>query len=214
MLKILITAGPTREYLDPARFLSNPSTGKMGYALAAAARKISRAVTLVSGPTALTPPRGVKTVTVETAAQMAREVLCRARRADIILLAAAVADYRPVKKAARKIKKTSRPRTLRLAPTRDIAAALGRRKRRGQVLVGFAAETENLLAHARRKLAAKNLDLIVANRIGRKDSGFGSDTNEIVLIPRGTGKNRRLRGRKEKLAVEIVQRAVALHSKS
>ena len=212
VLKFLITAGPTREYLDPARFLSNPSTGKMGYALAAAARKFSKDVMLISGPTDLPEPRGVKFVGVETAAQMARETLHRARKADIIILAAAVADYRPAKVSAQKMKKSSRSLTLRLVATRDIAATLGHRKRRGQVLVGFAAETNNLLANARKKLRAKNLDLIVANRIGRAGSGFGSDTNEIVLMESDGRVGKRLRGTKRKLAGVIVGHAIACHA--
>ncbi len=181
----------------------------MGYALAEAARKVSRKVTLVSGPTTLKPPRGVKFFAVETASQMAKIVLRRARYADIVIMAAAVADYRPAKTASQKIKKSSRTLTVRLVPTLDIAAALGKRKRPNQILVGFAAETQNLLANARKKIAAKNLDLIVANRIGRIGSGFASDTNEIVFIGRDGRSSKRIRGTKKKLARLIVSMAIS-----
>ena len=209
-MKFLVTAGPTREYLDPARFLSNPSTGKMGYALAEAARKFSHEITLISGPVALPKPRGVKLVSVQTAAQMAQAVLSRAGKANIVILAAAVADYRPAKTARRKIKKSSDPITIKLVPTLDIAAALGRRKRRNQILAGFAAETDHLVFNARKKLRGKNLDLVVANRIGRPNIGFGSDTNRILLLD---GKNRVHRPRRDTkkiLAQLIIRRAVAL----
>ena len=209
-MRFLITAGPTREYLDPARFLSNPSSGKMGYALAQAARKFSREVTLVSGPSALPKPQSVKFVGVETAAQMAQTVLRLARRADIVIMAAAVADYRPAKMSARKIKKSSDPITLKLVPTLDIAAVLGRRKRRDQILVGFAAETDHVLANAREKLRKKKFDLIIANRIGRSGAGFGSDTSQILLLDGHCRVDRPPLGTKRALAQLIVRRAIAL----
>ena len=181
-VKVLITAGPTREPLDPVRYLSNRSSGKMGYALAEAARQRGADVTLVSGPTALPPPGGIGFVRIETAAEMRDAVLPRAASADIILAAAAVADYRPSELAAQKIKKSSGDTSLALSPNDDILALLGAQKRPGQVLVGFAAETENLLASARRKRDAKRLDWIVANDVTAEGAGFDVDTNIVTVL--------------------------------
>jgi len=184
-VKVLVTAGPTREALDPVRYLSNRSSGKMGYALAEAARQRGADVTLVSGPTALTAPGGVEVVRVEAAAQMRDAVLMRSNSADIVFAAAAVADYRPSERAAQKIKKASGDSSLLLTPNDDILALLGSRKRPGQKLVGFAAETENLLASARRKLDDKHLDWIVANDVTAEGAGFDGDTNIVTLLGRG-----------------------------
>lgn len=186
---VLVTAGPTREPLDPVRFLSNRSSGKMGYALAEAARLRGATVTLVSGPTALPAPGGIEFVRIETAAQMRDAVLSRASAADIVLAAAAVADYRPAEFAAQKIKKASPGLAagrliLPLAANDDILAGLGREKRTGQTLVGFAAETEDPLGHARRKLESKNLDWIVANDVTAEGAGFDGDTNIVTLLAR------------------------------
>jgi len=212
--RVLVTAGPTREPLDPVRYLSNRSSGKMGYALAEAARLRGATVTLVSGPTALPAPGGVEFIRVETAAQMRDAVLSHAPAADLVLAAAAVSDYRPAERAAQKIKKAppapnnggargegtvgarliapsspppllgARGLTLPLTANDDILARLGREKRAGQTLVGFAAETEDLLDHARRKLAAKNLDWIVANDVTAEGAGFDGDTNVVTLLGR------------------------------
>ncbi len=182
----------------------------MGYALAAAARKFSREITLISGPSTLPKPQSVRFVGVETAAQMARTALRLARWADIVIMAAAVADYRPIKTSMRKIKKSSNPIILKLVPTLDIAAALSRRKRRNQVLVGFAAETDHVLANAREKLRKKKFDLIVANRIGRSGAGFGSDTSQILLLDAHRRVDRPPPGTKRALAQLIVRRAIAL----
>jgi len=191
-----VTAGPTREALDPARFLSNPSTGRMGYALAAEALARGAEVTLLSGPTHLSPPPGVNLVRVTTADEMFRAALNQAPGVDLVLKAAAVADYRPEERARRKIKKETLRRAalkrrgpdrailLRLQPTPDILEELGRRKKPGQVLVGFAAETGDLETNALGKLRRKNLDLIVANRIGREGEGFEADTNRALVIDR------------------------------
>lgn len=187
-MNLLITAGPTRERLDPVRFLSNRSTGKMGYALAAAAAARGHRVVLVSGPTALPEPSGeaggVRTIQVESAAEMAEAVRREAPEAEVIIMAAAVADYRPKTIAAEKIKKKPGDLTLKLERTEDILAGLGQTKRPGQLLVGFAAETNDLLDHARAKLVAKNCDWIVANDISRPDRGFGADTNAVTLLAR------------------------------
>ena len=189
-----MTAGPTREALDPARFLSNASTGKMGYALASEALARGAEVTLISGPTLLAPPPDASLVLVTTADEMFRAALNQAPGVDLVLKAAAVADYRPEERARGKIKKewlrrkslkgrgADRAILLRLLPTPDILEELGRRKKPGQVLVGFAAETGDLEANSRRKLRNKNLDLVVANRIGREGEGFEADTNRALVI--------------------------------
>ncbi len=181
--RVLVTAGPTREPLDPVRFLSSRSSGKMGYAVAEAARLRGADVTLVSGPTALAHPGGLTFIGVETAAQMAEAVLPRAGAADLIVAAAAVSDFRPADFAAQKIKKgDGATPPLALALNEDILAALGRGKRPGQTLVGFAAETEDVLGGARRKLEGKNLDWIVANDVTQAGAGFDGDTNVVTLM--------------------------------
>lgn len=184
MIRVLVSAGPTRERIDPVRYLSNRSTGKMGYALACAARDAGCETTLVSGPTALPRPDGMTFVAVESAAEMAGAVKAAAPDADLIIMAAAVADYRPAHPSQEKIKKGDGALTLELERTEDILATLGKNKRPGQVLVGFAAETEDLLAHAREKLERKNLDFIAANDVSRSDRGFGSGQNAITLLGR------------------------------
>ena len=184
-VKVLITAGPTREPLDPVRYLSNRSSGRMGYALADAARVRGAGVTLVSGPTAIMPPSGVELVRVETAAEMRDAVLARSAQADYVFAVAAVADYRPSDFAAQKLRKNAEALSLSLTPNDDILALLGSRKPAGQTLIGFAAETENLLGSARRKLEAKRLDWIVANDIMAEGAGFDSDTNIVTLLGKG-----------------------------
>jgi phosphopantothenoylcysteine decarboxylase/phosphopantothenate--cysteine ligase len=181
--KVLVTAGPTREALDPVRYISNHSSGKMGYALAAAAAARGADVVLVTGPTALTPPPRVRTVPVETAAEMLAAVLAEYDDCDVVVKAAAVADYRPAAPAEHKIKKTDDALTLTLTKNADILAELGRRKGR-QVLVGFAAETRDLAANARAKLTKKNLDMIVANDVTAPGAGFNADTNAVRLLYR------------------------------
>lgn len=161
-LRMLITAGPTREYFDTVRFISNPSSGKMGYAIAREAARRGHRVTLVSGPVALKPPLGVRVVPVTTAEQMARVCKKEYKNADVAVMAAAVCDYRPAEPADRKVPKTGRAIRVRLEPTEDIAAALGRRKGR-RLLVGFALEDHDHYVHAERKLSRKNCDLIVLN---------------------------------------------------
>lgn len=182
MKTILISAGPTREKYDAVRFWSNRSSGKMGYALASAAAARGWQVTLVSGPVALTAPAGVEVVRVESAAEMAEAVKSRAPAMDAVIMAAAVADYRPVKTFAGKMKKMPGKLVVEFERTEDILASLGRVKRPGQILVGFAAETDDLLANAAGKLERKNLDWIVANDIGAADRGFAVDTNAVTLL--------------------------------
>jgi phosphopantothenoylcysteine decarboxylase / phosphopantothenate---cysteine ligase len=204
-IRFLITAGPTREFLDPIRYISNRSSGKMGYAIAEAARAVSPQVTLVSGPTALTPPRDVEFVVVTTAQEMAEAVWSRFDSADICIMAAAVCDFRPKKVAESKMKKASFRGVLELEPTPDILAELGRRKT-AQVLIGFAAETEDVDKHAREKLARKNLDLIVAN----DSSAFDVDTNRVALISNDGQTERLPEMRKSEVAKVIVERAARL----
>jgi phosphopantothenoylcysteine decarboxylase/phosphopantothenate--cysteine ligase len=180
--KVLVTAGPTQEALDPVRFLTNHSSGKMGYALARAAARRGATVTLVSGPCSLDKPFGVEVVDVKSAAQMREEIMVRADVCDIIVMAAAVADYRPAYVADQKIKKDDGGLNIALERTSDILAELGAGRRRGQFLCGFAMETENLLENARAKLAKKNIDMIAANSIRVAGAGFGVDTNVITLI--------------------------------
>ncbi|MBI5819923.1 MAG: phosphopantothenoylcysteine decarboxylase [Verrucomicrobia bacterium] len=216
-MRFLITAGPTREWLDPVRFISNPSSGKMGYALARVARQAGATVTLVSGPVALAVPHGVEMVRIETAAEMAREVFRRAKRSDIIILSAAVADWTPVTRARHKVKKEAGGKqkaklVLTLKPTMDIAATLGRSLRPGQVLVGFAAETQHVEANAKKKLERKNFDMIVANDVSRPGVGFGSDCNEIIIIDRNGIVERPRRASKRVLARRILKRACAMRA--
>ncbi|MCL2877560.1 MAG: bifunctional phosphopantothenoylcysteine decarboxylase/phosphopantothenate--cysteine ligase CoaBC [Acidobacteria bacterium] len=182
-LNVIITAGPTVEDIDPIRFISNRSSGKTGYAVAAAAARRGAKVFLVSGPTGLSAPAGVELIPVRTAAEMKDAVLSLYDKADIVVKAAAVADYRPVTAAAQKIKKGDDERTLTLERTDDILAILGKRKKK-QFLAGFAAETENLLESARKKLREKNLDLIVANDVSH--GVFGEDSSTVhFIVPDG-----------------------------
>ncbi len=179
---ILVTAGPTREALDPVRFLSNRSSGKMGYALAREAARRGARVTLVSGPTALDAPRGVDVVPVMTATEMEAEVRRRFPACKVLVMAAAVADYRLAEALPEKRKKSARGWSLRLEPTADILGGLKALKKKGQFVCGFAAETEDVKANARKKLAAKGLDLIAANDVSREGVGFDSDRNALTLL--------------------------------
>jgi len=180
--RVLVTAGPTQEPLDEVRYLSNMSSGKMGYALAEASRRRGARVVLVSGPTHLEPPAGAEVERVRTAEEMAHAVLRHFEKATVTLMAAAVADFRPAEVYPRKIKKRDGVPTLKLEPTPDILAMLAPRRRPGQLVVGFAAETENLLANAAAKLRDKRLDFIVANDLLQEGAGFDADTNIVTLV--------------------------------
>lgn len=177
---VLITAGPTREKIDPVRYLTNRSSGRMGYALAEAALRRGARVLLVSGPTALTPPGAAELTKVESAEEMRRAVLDLLPQATIVIKTAAVADYRPKAAASQKIKRTG-PMNLELEPTTDILAELARYKQ-SQIIVGFAAETQNALENARKKLASKSLDAIVVNDVSQEGVGFDSDRNAVTII--------------------------------
>jgi phosphopantothenoylcysteine decarboxylase/phosphopantothenate--cysteine ligase len=184
-LRILVTAGPTIEPLDPVRYLTNRSSGKMGYALARAARLRGADVMLVSGPTGLRPPHDVNFCGVKTAEEMRQAVLTPSSQYDVIIKAAAVSDYRPRDKAEQKIKKGKENQTLELVKNPDILAELGSMKGdSSRILVGFSAETKDLVANARQKLEKKNLDMIVANDVSREDAGFDSDTNLVKVMYR------------------------------
>jgi len=180
---MLITAGPTREELDPVRFLSNRSSGKMGYALAEVALRRGARVILVSGPVTLAPPENAEFVPVRTAEEMRKAIFERLSQATVVLMAAAVADYRPAKPAAQKIKRGSEPLVLELAPTPDILAEIGAQKG-NRTVVGFAAETSDLAENARAKLLRKGADLVVANDVTQEGAGFDVDTNIVTLVRR------------------------------
>ena len=186
--RILVTAGPTVERIDPVRFITNRSTGKMGYAIAAAAARRGAEVVLVSGPVSLPCPDGVERVSVESSRELCDAVLGRAGDCDAVIQAAAPADFTPAAFSETKIKKTGEGMALELRPTTDIAAALGARTRPGQVLVAFAAETNDLIDNARGKLARKNADLVVANDVTRPGAGFGADTNIVSLVTRDSAR--------------------------
>jgi len=180
---VLVTAGPTCEDIDPVRFLTNRSSGKMGYAVAAAAARRGAKVVLVSGPTALETPQGVERLDVRSAEEMQRAVQARFRGCAIAIFAAAVADYRPAEKATQKMKRSKDGMTLKLEPNPDILASVAR-ERGERLVVGFAAETENVAENARKKLTQKNADLIVANDVGAEGAGFDVDTNIVTLFSR------------------------------
>ena len=182
-LRVLVTAGPTREAIDPVRFITNRSSGKMGYAIAETAAARGAEVTLVSGPVSIPAPAHCRVISVETTEDLYQAMMRECAEQDIIIQSAAPADYRPVERAEQKIKKEKgQPLHLTLVENEDIAAAVGRNKRKGQILVGFAAETENLLDNASGKLHRKNLDMIVANDVTRPGAGFDVDTNIVTLI--------------------------------
>lgn len=206
---VLVTAGPTREPLDPVRFLSNYSSGKMGYALAQEANNRGAQVTLISGPTKISVPEGVKVVPVETAQEMFNAVKEAFPTADIVIKAAAVADYRPRQLAAEKIKKQQEGLVLELERTDDILGYLGEHKHQ-QILVGFAAETENLLNNAQGKLVRKNLDLIVANDLTAEGAGFEVDTNVATLIAKDGNARRCDKMTKQELSCVIVDEIVKM----
>jgi phosphopantothenoylcysteine decarboxylase/phosphopantothenate--cysteine ligase len=183
--RVVVTAGPTREAIDPVRFLSNRSSGRQGFALAQAAVDRGATVTLISGPAHLTPPTGARLVAVTTAHDMLEAVLTATENADVLIMAAAVSDYQPAEYASQKMKKAAQELPLSLLPTVDILSSIAeRREQTGipQVVVGFAAESESLVANARRKLKAKRLDLIVANDITSASAGFAVDTNRVTLL--------------------------------
>ncbi len=209
--KVLITAGPTYEPIDPVRFIGNHSTGKMGIALAESFRNRGAAVTLILGPSAHVPPTGIAVHHVQTAAQMMEEVNKVFNDTDIAVLSAAVADYKPENVAEQKIKKTSDELTLGLVKTDDILASLGKRKSGSQILVGFALETENEVGYAKQKLEKKNADFIVMNSIRDANAGFGYDTNKITIFHR-EGKQYDFETKSKKQVAEDIVTTIMQHS--
>jgi phosphopantothenoylcysteine decarboxylase/phosphopantothenate--cysteine ligase len=209
---ILVSAGPTREAIDPVRFISNPSSGKMGYAIAKAAEHRGAKVTLVSGPVRLPAPYGVDVIRVSSASEMAEAVFAHMAGADIIIKTAAVSDYRPKVQAPQKIKKLKDELILELIKNQDILKALGAKKT-GQILVGFAAETEELEKHAGQKLKAKNLDIIVGNLVNVPASGFQSDTNQVTFFYRDGSKEPLPVMEKEAVAHVLLDRILNLKTK-
>ena len=205
--KVLVTAGATREAIDPVRYITNHSTGKMGYAIATVAARRGADVTLVSGVTNLTPPLGVKFVQVESAADMFEAVAKEAENQDIIIKSAAVADYTPVTVSDEKIKKSEGDSSLSLKRTTDILAWLGEHKKEGQVICGFSMETENMLENSKKKLEKKKVDMIVANSLRQAGAGFGTDTNVVTLITKDGAKELPLMT-KEEVAEKILDEIV------
>jgi phosphopantothenoylcysteine decarboxylase/phosphopantothenate--cysteine ligase len=206
---VLVTAGPTREPLDPVRYISNRSSGKMGYAVAEAAIRRGARVILVSGPTSLDPPREAQVIQVESAQEMYDAVLAHLEAATVVIKAAAVADYRPKQVAREKIKKDERVPEVTLESTADILAEVGKRKGR-RILVGFAAETHDLVANARKKLQRKNLDLMVANDVSQPGAGFDADTNVVKILDAKGGVEELPLQPKGSVADRILDRVVAL----
>ena len=205
----MVTAGPTHEDFDPVRFLTNRSSGKQGYALAKVAWRRGANVTLVSGPTSLTAPYGVKVVAVRSAREMQAAVKAGFPDADALLMAAAVSDYRPTQVEVRKIKRAHEEMAFHLTANPDILKQVAGLKDK-QIVVGFAAETHDIEAEARRKMGEKHLDLIVANDVNRPDSGFQVDTNEVTLIPRVGNSVVLPLLSKEEVAAKILDQVVAL----
>ena len=213
--RVLVSAGPTFEDIDPVRYLGNRSSGRMGFALAAEAARRGAEVTLVAGPTAIEPPAVTELVRVRSSADMHRAMLDRTDNVDVVIMAAAVADYEPAERVAEKISKNADTLTLTLKKTADILGDLGRRRLTsgtGPLLVGFAAETDELVARARAKLEHKHADLIVANDVSRQDAGFDVDTNAVTLIGRDGDEELPLQS-KGRIALEILNRIERLLSK-
>lgn len=206
--RVMITAGPTVEAIDPVRYITNHSTGKMGYALAKVAVQRGAEVTLVSGPVNIEPPQSVELVSVQSAEDMFDAVTSRAAEQDIIIKAAAVADYTPVTVASEKIKKREGDNQITLKRTEDILAYLGEHRVEGQFLCGFSMETEHMIENSRRKLEKKHLDMVVANNLKVEGAGFGVDTNVVTLITRG-GERELPQMTKEEVAVQIIDAILA-----
>jgi len=210
---MVVTAGPTREPIDPVRFISNRSSGKMGYALAEAAVEAGHEVTLISGPTALTRPPGAKFIAITTSDELYAAVQEQVRVCDVLVMCAAVSDYKPTTVATQKMEKEAGGLTLRLTTTRDILASLPRGNR-SYLVVGFAAQTHDLAAHAQRKLIAKNCDMIVANDVSRTDFGMESDDNEVTIFFRDAPPRTISRTKKIIIARELLKIILNLHQKS
>jgi phosphopantothenoylcysteine decarboxylase / phosphopantothenate---cysteine ligase len=204
-VRFLITAGPTREPIDPVRYISNRSSGKMGYAIAEAALAEGHDVTLISGPVNLEAPQNTRLISVSTSDEMFKSVHQHADRCDICVLCAAVADYKPAHVSSTKIKKRGEKFSLELVPTRDILDSLGHKQDRQFVLVGFAAETDHVEENAVKKLRKKNCDIIIANDVSNPNSGMESDVNEVTILFRNGEKKKIYRAQKKIIARELVK---------
>jgi len=213
MARILITSGPTRQYLDPVRYLTNRSSGRMGYAVAREALRRGARVVLVSGPTSLEPPAGARFIAVSTAAEMRRALLAEFPQCTAVVMAAAVADYRPVEVSLKKLNRARGPLELKLEPNADILKELGEINKNGKLLVGFAAETEDLIENATKKLRDKKLDMIVANNIAEEGSGFDGDTNRATILDRNGGAEALPLMTKDELADRVFDHLLALKNK-
>ena len=212
-MRFVVTAGPTREAIDPVRFISNRSSGKMGYAIAEAALARGHQVTLISGPASISPPSRTRFIPITTAAQLHDAVHRAVRSCDVLVMCAAVSDYRPASPAMRKMKKRKSPFALKLIPTPDILASLPRENRR-YLVVGFAAETHELKINAQKKLRRKNCDMIVANDVSRSDSGMESDENEVIIFFRNGESEQISRASKKIIARELVKKISKMFEKS
>jgi phosphopantothenoylcysteine decarboxylase/phosphopantothenate--cysteine ligase len=211
-VRFVVTAGPTREAIDPVRFISNRSSGKMGYAIAEAALAKKHEVTLISGPASIAPPRGAKNVSIITSDELYDAVHRAIRECDVLVMCAAVADYKPAAISARKMKKRKTAFALKLIPTRDILVSLPKRRR--HLVVGFAAETHDLTQNAQKKLRAKNCDAIVANDVSGTETGMESDENEVTIFFRNGGSKKILRASKKIIARELVKIIAKMFEKS
>lgn len=212
-MRFVITAGPTREAMDPVRFISNRSSGKMGYAIAEAALARGHEVTLISGPANIAPPPRAKLISITTADQLHDAVHRAVRACEVLVMCAAVSDYKPAAPATRKMQKRNSPFALKLIPTRDILASLPKEKRR-YLVVGFAAETHDLKSNAHKKLRRKNCDMIVANDVSRSDSGMESDENEVVIFFRDGESEKISRASKKIIARKLVKKISKMLEKS
>jgi phosphopantothenoylcysteine decarboxylase/phosphopantothenate--cysteine ligase len=199
--KVVVTAGPTREYLDPVRFISNPSSGKMGFAMAKAAQRLGAEVILIHGPVAIEQPKGITTIEIESTQELFKQVQNHAH-ADVVIMAAAVSDFTPKQTSPQKVKKEKADLSIPLKQTPDILSWLGDHKKDGQLLIGFAMETENLLENARTKLEKKNADWIVANALNEGDAGFESDKNKVHLL--GKKDATQIQGLKPEVARQVL----------
>jgi phosphopantothenoylcysteine decarboxylase/phosphopantothenate--cysteine ligase len=211
-VRFVVTAGPTREAIDPVRFISNRSSGKMGYAIAEAAIAKKHTVTLISGPTSITPPGGAKNVSITTSDELSTAVHRALRGCDVLVMCAAVADYKPAAVSTRKMKKRKSSFALKLIPTRDILASLPKRRR--YLVIGFAAETHALKTNARKKLRAKNCDAIVGNNVSGSETGMESDENEVEIFFRNGASKKISRASKKIIARELVKIIAKMWEKS
>ncbi len=208
-IRLLVSAGPTREHFDPVRFISNPSSGRMGYAIATAALRAGMSVSLVSGPVAIDAPAGLaELLPVTSAAEMLEAIDSRFDACDVLVMSAAVSDYRPVRRMEHKVKKDALSLSVEMEPTVDILRHVAARKRPGQYVVGFAAETQDVEAYAIGKMRAKNCDMMVANRVGLPGSGFESRDNSVVLLWPDGGREESGTAGKDEIAAMIVERIV------